>query len=587
VFELNGLEIPVSGQVTAWKKTSFRTGVENLPIADVLAAIPDGAVPEQDKLSANGTVTVTVDGTMDSESAEPALTYNGLIYIDIPHLAFEGLPNSLENITGRIGFTEKELAIESFGFRAGASNVSVSGTIADYAEKPVVALSAKGDIDLTDIAGAVPMPEGYEAGGTLDFDVSLKGDPAAPATFAASGGANLNSVTVIMPDFLRHPATVDGRLSVTPMALTINNLGYSSGVSDGTLTGEITNYMALAGIGDGGAHVTGAFRAKYLDVDDLLLTRKELGREPMSLKPWEYEQSLTHMPVPPTLSAAFSVAIDGAKFGKIETGSIIGRCTLDKGILDLAGLTVKAYQGTIAGVSTVDFSNPENVTYSGDFKLQGLDSASFITDFLGAGDFVRGKLSSSLQFSGAGLDSVAMLDNLRAGGDMRFDNGEIVNFGLAKEIGGSLKFLAFDTLPFASVVNSFSVEDRKFITPDMAIKTQYGDFIVDGFTGFDTALSYDITFNLNRETSKKALNSLSTLTQYMNSTPERLELNITAGGTLSKPTVKVDTSQAEALLKESLKDEAVKKIDEFLDSPGNEELKEKGKQLLDSILKKK
>jgi len=144
----------------------------------------------------------------------------------------------------------------------------------------------------------------------------------------------------------------------------------------------------------------------------------------------------------------------------------------------------------------------------------------------------------------------------------------------------------FDTLDFQSIRNSFRVENQKFITPDMAVATSFGDVMVDGATGFDKKIDYTITLNLDKETSEKALNSLSGLTKYIEAKPDRLELTVNAGGSLTSPSFRLDTTAAEDVLKDALKDRAAEEVDKLLDSKDAEELKQKGKDLLKGIFKK-
>jgi hypothetical protein len=169
---------------------------------------------------------------------------------------------------------------------------------------------------------------------------------------------------------------------------------------------------------------------------------------------------------------------------------------------------------------------------------------------------------------------------------MMFEDGQIVNWGFAQKLGEALPFINFDTIDFQSIKISFKVEDQKFITPDMAITTSFGDLQVNGFTGFDKKVDYDITFTLDRATSEKALGSLGNLSNYLQVKPERLSLAVIAGGSLTSPTFSVDTSAAETYLKDALRDRVTSEAEKFLDSKGADDLKEKGKTLLRDLLKK-
>jgi len=583
-LSVNGIPVSVTATVEGWTKTSFSAASRNLNVTDILNAFPEGTVPDQDKLTAAGTVSFEIEGTADTAPEEPVITYSGSAHIDIASLAFEGFPKSVDSATSHIAFTEEDIDIRDTEIIIGGSRVSLTGTVTGYAEDPAVTITSQGNIDLSDIVGAFPMPEGVDLSGAVEFSISMNGTPSDLASFSADGGATLQEISATVPETLKNPAHLNGRVSLTPAHISVETVSFRSGKSDVDFRGKLTNYMTLAGIGEEPAHFTGSLQSNLIDLNDLLVTKKK--EDEKLIKPWDYEETLITLPIPPNLSADMNIALGTVVSGRLKSDSVKGHITFENGVAELKDMQVSAYMGTLTGTSTVNFADPENVTYGGDFNLRAFDSASFIADFLGVGEIFRGKLSSSLTFSGAGLDSVSMLDNLRASGDMAFDRGQIVNLDFTKKLGEHLKFLNFETLDFDSITNSFRVENQKFITPDMALQTSYGDILVDGFTGFDTSVDYRITLNLNKQTSALALKNLSSLTQYLDSTPDRLELNVTAGGTLFSPSFGLDTSAAEEALKASLKDRLTKEVDTLLESKDADELKEKGKKLFNKLFKR-
>ena len=583
-LSVNGLPVAVTAGVERWTKTSFSVSIDKLDIVDLLKAAPAGMIPDQDKLSAEGSFTLTVDGTVDTEPEEPVIEYAGRLDVYVANLAFAGLPKSVDSIRSHIDFSEKAITIGETAVSIGGSGVTLSGTISDYATEPVVSVTSKGDIDFDDIKDAVPLPEGTDIRGAMTFSVAMDGRPSDPATFRASGGAKINGVTAVMPETFKHPADLDGSITLSPAAVGVDRIVMTSGTTDLMFAGRITNYMTLAGLGEDDAVFTGTVRSKTVDLNDLLVTPEK--KEPAGTKPWDLEETVKTLPIPPKLSGNLDIALGNVVFGRLKANSAKGRVTFGKGVFALKDMNVAAYAGRMTGSTSLDITDPENATYGGGFTLKAFDSAQFIADFLGIGEIVRGKLSSSLSFSGAGLDSVSMLDNLRASGDMNFSDGQFVNWPFTRKLGEHLKFLDFETLDFDSIVNTFTVENRKLITPDMALTTKFGDMVVAGTAGFDTSVDYDITINLDKKTSSKALEALSSLTKYIESKPERLELNVKAGGTFLSPRFTLDTSAAEDVLKDSLKQQLSKEVDKLLESKDAEELKEKGKQLLKGLLKK-
>ena len=462
------------------------------------------------------------------------------------------------------------------------SIITLSGTVADYTGDPVLSINSKGDIDLRDITGAFPLPEGMDASGMIDFNISMNGAPSDLNTFKANGGINIKNVSAVMPETLKNPAIINGTINLTPTAVRIKNINIKSGKSDFDIKGNITNYMTLAGLGKDNAVLAGTLHSDLIDLNDMLVIEEK--KDPETIKPWDLEETIKTLPIPPQLSMDVVVDVGTVIFGRLKSDSARGRITLKDGILEASELKLNAYQGILTGSSVIDMTDTTDVTYHGDFKLNAFESAGFIADLLGIGEIFRGKLSSSLSFSGAGLDSVSMLNNLKASGDMNFKNGQIVNWDFTKKLGDHLKFLDFDTIDFSAIKNSFRIENSKFITPDIILKSKAGDIRFDGVTGFDTSINYSFSMLLNKNTSEKAIKGIPVLSKLMSGSDNQIELLITARGTFMSPSFSLDTSKAEGQLKKQAKKEVEKVIDKILDKQG-EDIKKKGEKILKNLFK--
>jgi len=581
---LNGVPVSVGVSVTGWTRTAFSVKAEDVSFADLLRAVPAGVLSDRGEYAADGAVSLAVHGGMDTEPAEPSVTYDGRLDVEIESLNVPGAPRSIDEVTCRIAFSEKEIHIEDAGIHIGNSRVSILGMVSDYLEDPSVSLELTGELDLAETTDAVPLPGGIDMEGAVDFNMSAAGRPSEPASLAVNGGMRLGNVLLVAPKTLRHPAELNGTVTLTPSAVRIESVTVRAGVSDFRLDADIANYAALAGLKDGAARLTGELKSGRLDLNDLLVPEEE---DRPVMKPWDLEETLAGTPVPPSLEGELRIELGTVIFGRLESDSMKGRIVFGDGVFALKDLAAVAYGGTLTGSGAIDFSGPEDVTYGGEFRLGKLDAARFVADFLGVGEIIHGKLSVSLRFSGAGMDSVSMLDNLKAEGDMSFTGGRIVNWEFTRKLGGRLKFLDFDTLDFDSITNTFRVENRRFITPDMALKARFGELRMDGSAGFDGTLDYDMVMILDGETSKRALRNLAALSKYIDVSPERLELNVRITGDFESPVFEVDTSAAEKLLKEALGEKITREAGRFLESEDADRLKKKGKKILEGLFKKK
>lgn len=298
-LSVNELPISITAATEGWTKVTFTAGTEKLGIENVLKAVPKEMIPEQDKIKADGSFSFKLDGAVDTAPEKPVMTWNGRLDVDISTLAFEGLPKSVDSAASHITFTEKELDISEANIKVGKSQFSLTGTVKDYSTKPVVSLSSGGDVNLSDLTGAFPLPEGVSMSGAVDFHIALNGDPSDLKSFRADGEMNLNNISATVPEILKNPARLNGTIILKPSHVEIGVMSLISGVSDFDFRGNLSNYMTLAGLGEEPALFRGTLQSKVIDFYDLLV----IDEETPAIKPWDLEEPIKKMPIPPKFSA--------------------------------------------------------------------------------------------------------------------------------------------------------------------------------------------------------------------------------------------------------------------------------------------
>jgi len=489
-------------------------------------------------------------------------------------------------IEGNLALTQGDLTI-------GDMPVTIQAEISGFKKTAFSVSTGKNEADkLLKLIPPSLFPEKNKAtiGGAYEFSLTGTADmaPEKPViTF--SGALHLDGITAVIPETLRHPATLDGSLSITPSNLSIDGLTMKTGVSDIAFSGAMTDYMALAFPREGEQPVfKGLLSSTTLNLNDML-TEANANTETASEKPTDLEEMLRSLPIPPSLTIDTGIDLGTVIFGKLKADSIVGSIGVSKGVMKLDNLAIKAYHGALLGKAVLAVTG-KDITYNGDLKLDRLDAGAFLASFFGTGeDIFGGTLSGSLSFGGAGLEKAPMLKNLTADGSFSIENGQIRNWEFTKNLGKTLQFLDFDTLGFDRISTSFKVADGRVITDDLAANTEYGAFSLSGDIGFDTTLDYDIAFKLNgAAVSLAKKNNLGLISELLEDETGTPVLNLKAGGSLRSPTFAIDTSKAADRAKERIKKEAEKllgeKADKLLGNQG-EQLKKEGKKLLKKIFK--
>ncbi|MHB9029276.1 MAG: AsmA family protein [Candidatus Latescibacterota bacterium] len=577
-LQVNGIPIKLTGEVKNGKNITFHAETGMLKAADVVAALPDSMLPNKKDVSAEGEASLVLDGIAQIGTGKPDVRYKGSLAIRDLTAAVKGFPKKIDHLRSMVDITESALTFRDTEVRIDQSRATLSGTVSHYLEKPDLALRTSGSLNMNDITSALPLFKENKPTGKVAFDLKVDGVPSPEiADLRLSGTLTLDNLVMNLPKALKNPAALNGTIRVSPDLIGLSSLVLKTGKSDITVTGGISNYLNILPDRKGDAALLkGTIASTLLDINDML----EIPKNAPIIKPWDLDEPLRNLPVPPSLRAEVGIRLGAVLFGRLKADSVQGSVTLHKGVLELSGLNVTAYNGALTGKTTINFSNPEQVVYSGGFNLGKLNAQTFITQFFNTGDHFRGLFSSAFTFSGAGLDSLSFFKNLKADGSGVFENGQVVNWEFLKKLGSQLKFLNFETVGIGKVQGSFQVLDNKVITPDLIAKTEYGDITLDGVTGLDTKINYRMGFDLNdKAVNLASKNRLGSFAELIASS-KRPELRIAATGTLKSPSFKIDTTGIERNVKDRLKDEAQKLL-----GKQDSTLQQKGKKLLDRIFK--
>ncbi|MFA6472606.1 MAG: AsmA-like C-terminal region-containing protein, partial [Candidatus Latescibacterota bacterium] len=576
-LELNGLQFILSGKITGWKSAVFHAEAIKLDAEKIIGALPTGVIGVRDGVSAKGSFSFTLDGTVTTGTPKPVFSYTGKMAIENMSISVKGFPKKIDRFQSFIAFTEKELTLRDTQIKASGSDMNLSGLISNYLEKPVIALKSSGNIRIDDLADALPTFRKSGLKGGVSFDLSASGTPSLPKSMEMNGNIALKGLSLPASKVMKNPMIMNGSLRLSPREISLENLTVQTGKSDFSLNGRVSDYMNLLPSKEPQpAVLKGALTSRLIDINDMIFIDKNTP----TIKPWDLEKPIKNLPVPPSLQAEASLALNTVAFGKLKADSVKGRLILKNGILELNGLEVSAYDGKLTGNTIINFSHIENVQYNGGYELKKLNAQTFISSFFGAGDNFRGLVSSSLTFSGAGLDSVSFLNNLKGSGSATIENGQFVNWDFTKKFGQKLQFLNFDTLSFDNAYTTFNFEKQKVFTPAILFKTQYGDITVSGSTGYDTTVNYDIIFKLNGTAATLATkNKLGDIGSLLSSGTVP-QLYLTATGKLKSPSFQIDTSRTKKEVQDRLKNEAEKLLNKQ-----DDKLRQQGKKILDKLFR--
>lgn len=507
-----------------------------------------------------------------SETELPAYQLN----LDVANGFFKypDLPKAVKNINLRMkvdnpdGITDHtvidiskahiEFNNEPFDFRLLVKN-PISNLFVDAA--------AKGRLDLSTLTQFVKLEPGTRINGLLLADVAINGLVSAIEQqqydkFNASGNLDLSNFLYTSNDY------PDG-VKLDKLLLTFNPRNVS--VSD--LRGQ---YLKTSFTANGALNNLLGYALKDQPLDGSL----NVKADKVNLNDWMGVPADT---TTQTTTAAEPFAVPGNI--RFVLNSQVGEVIYDKltirdlsGSLQIADETVKmnnikgnALDGTMqinGSYSTKESRKKPDISLSYDVK--GLDvqktfyAFNTVQKLMPAGQFIAGKLSSQLRFTGKlGEDMMPDLSSLTGEGSLLLIEGFLKKFAPLDKLASTLNVKELEAISLKDVKNYIEFTNGKVLVKPFKLKVKDIEMEIGGMHGFDQTLDYIVNMKVPRammgEKGNQFVNNL--VTQVNNKgvpvkVSDVVNLNVKMGGTITNPQLKTDLKQSATTLADDLKQQA-------------------------------
>lgn len=299
------------------------------------------------------------------------------------------------------------------------------------------------------------------------------------------------------------------------------------------------------------------------------------------------------------VSVRGTVALGTLRAGRLELSDVKARALLSRGTLALEELEAAAFGGRVSAAGTTVSLAQREPTWKLAADLTGVDLARATTAFAGRAPLL-GKLDGRLEVSGAGTEWDRVRPILAGLAALAVKEGTLTTTDLGDEVlGGVAKALALAGRGAAAEKvagakagkTSFRDLSGRFTVKDGALGTQSpfrfgseaGEVTFGGRIGLDGALDLTGGVSVPRATLAKAVSGIPL--------PERLDVPLGLGGSLSSPEVAVRAGEAvQGLLRGQVEQvkkaaqEEARKAAEKAAASAREDAEKAGKKALDGLL---
>jgi hypothetical protein len=493
-------------------------------------------------------------------------------YADLPKAV-----NSINidaNIINTSGFIKDTyVAINNMAFKIDKDIFSASGNIANLAENATINLKGKGSINLDNISKVYPIALENQLKGILKADVSTKFDLNSIEKGDYQNIKNKGNITVSNFKYngedVANPFYID-KASVTfnTNTIVLEEFKAKTGASDLAIQGTLENFYGFLFTNQ---KLKGNFdlNSNVFEVDDFLAKSETKV---------EKQEKTTSLKIPAFLNITLNAKANKVIYDNINLTNVSGNIFIKDETVRLKNLKSSVFEGTV-GFDGIVSTKEAKSKFTMDLNLKELhiadsfSSLEMLSAIAPIAKAIEGKINATIQVSGD-LEN-DMTPNLNSiSGDLL---GQLLNTKLKpnnskvlKVLSSKVEFLDVSKLNLNEASALFSFNNGQVSVKPFNINYKDIGIKIGGTHGFDTAMNYNITFNVPvKYLGNTVTTALAQLTPKDAATVKSIPINATLTGSFSSPNFSSDIKNATTDLLKNI----VEKQKQSLLNKGKDELK--------------
>jgi uncharacterized protein involved in outer membrane biogenesis len=593
---LKELPLNVGGTISNLQRDTMQFNLTvtapEVQMAQVLSLVPAEMLKAAHGISSTGGVQFKAEITGPSgELVDPAT--RATFRISNGRIQYEGLPQAITNVNVQGSFEKPSapiakpgigrLTIERFTASLGGSDVNGRLAVTNFTD-PTLAASFSGSLNLGEVRKYYPLEEGTDLSGSMRANFTIDGKTNIPQQLRANGQMEFQNVTIRSAGSPQPIRDLNGTLTLNNQAIESKKLTMNIGESDLNLGFTLRNYLAMV-LSDSTSKQRSKPNATVTLTSQQLRTVDLTGDE--SSKSKEPADKGTRQPggMLPGIDIDATVTIGKLVTEKFTFTNVRGSVNIADGIVRLNNFNVNAFEGSIGAKGMLDVRNPEKRPFDLDLTINGVESNALLPKFTSFGNNLFGKLSMHTSLKGDLNDTLGLNTKTLAGnGTVQLVEGKLQGSPLTSRLAGVTGISELRQVDFRQWTNSFSIDGGRMKISDLRVGAADADFALNGFHGLtDGALDYKLSVTLPAAVSNRIkLGGVGDqLLQFLKDKEGRLQLSFDVTGTMTDPTLHLDTKAQQDALQRAAEQKKQQLIDE-----GTKKAEDEAKKKLEEGLKK-
>lgn len=524
-----------------------------------LASVKEFYPIDEDTLEMRGQLEarIALRGQPDPDQIENLLQQSTIDLRD-GYLAHRMVARPLEDITLRAEATGTRLNISEGRFRTGENNLSMNGSITRYlSDDPEFDLNFDGNAVLGDIATYYSLePWIQELSGEAVMSLNARGPAGDPTQIALNGSLEVSNVSA-SGDSIPLPVTeLNGKLSINPQEMTLENFTMKYGSSDINLEGRLQRYLGFLEeeheSEETMPRITGSYHSRLLNMDEMIDWDEEADEDPLPINL-------------PNITGTVDARIDQLIIFDLSVTDIEGRGRISPGQIVMDEAVASMYEGKAEGRMEWNVPDPlrTNLRFVG--SLTDLRAETFFqeTGFLGADrsfyQYISGGFSAEIDYYTEMDETVTPdIETTVATGSFGMSRANMRGHPIQMRIASFLRASELESVNLDEWAATFEIENSVLTMNDLRLTSDNIGIELDGTQHLvNNEISYTATLLLPERFKSGIASVISRqAAEALQRDDGTLAVPVRITGTSDNPTVRPDTSVIEDVIRGRVRDGA-------------------------------
>jgi hypothetical protein len=558
----------------------FKFKTKKAEFKSFLSLIPGIYTKDFENVKTTGTL--ALDGFVKGIYNEKMMPGFGVkVLIDKAMFKYPSLPKPVTNIYVNVDIKNKDgvpdhtlIDLNKMHFEMAQNPVDIKMHVATPVSDPALNGEIKGKIDLTSVKDFIPLESDQKLSGTIISDVTMNGrmssiDKKEYEKFNAKGQIIIMDMNYQSKD-ISYPVTIDkAYFNFTPQVVELSAFDGKLGKSDMHASGKIENFLGYMFKDD---LIKGAFsfNSSFMDLNELSGSTEETASQPAAA-----DTATGVAKVPANVDFTLDAKIAKLLYDNMTITNVDGIITIKDSKMSMNNIKLNTLGGAMVMNGSYDTKNETKPHTDLDLSITDFDipqtykTFNTVEKLAPIAKYAKGRFSTTIKFAGDLDNKMDMiLATLGGYGKLVTKGVEISGFEPFNKVADAIKMEKYKRLLLNNTNISFLFKDGKVNVEPFDFKIGGAAVNVFGSNGFDQTINYTMGFDIPRaELGSAANNAVNGLLAQANtkganlSVGEMVKINAIIGGTVMKPTVKIDMKDAAKGAVNDLKDQAKAELD--------------------------